>query len=457
MSASSTPTARPRAASAAARLTVTDDLPTPPLPEEMATTLVVGATERLLVALGDVEAGPLHRPLALLGRHLVPPRGGRRVDAGQAADAGPHVALELGPQRAAGGREGQGDDDVRRRGRPRRSRTMPRSTTSLPSSGSMTPRSASRTASGGGGRWRRAPPDTTGAGRVFSGGGRRDPRRRGPRPPRPAQGPRRQHPLRHLPRAGPLAGPARHGRGGRHRSASTSTPCAPTSSGCARSGCSTSPPTTGARPGGPSTGTRSPPSAPSLGLEPPTFPAARPDAARRAPRGPAPAPTTPPPPAASRARSEAAAVDPTACRAPTPSSSSSPGSASTRRRSTTTARSPSASPTARSASWPRPTLTLVCGLHRGLVEGFVDTVGGAEVVEFRDPRRPAPVPGHARPTGSSGAHDHADRHRGLQGQGPHRGRGRGRRSWPSGSPCAPAVAPASPTRCSSTPRSQPTT
>ena len=33
MSASTTPTDSPRAASAAARLTVTDDLPTPPLPD----------------------------------------------------------------------------------------------------------------------------------------------------------------------------------------------------------------------------------------------------------------------------------------------------------------------------------------------------------------------------------------------------------------------------------------
>jgi hypothetical protein len=33
MSASTTPTERPRAAIAAARLTVTDDLPTPPFPD----------------------------------------------------------------------------------------------------------------------------------------------------------------------------------------------------------------------------------------------------------------------------------------------------------------------------------------------------------------------------------------------------------------------------------------
>ena len=43
MSASSTPTLRPVAAMAAARFTVTDDLPTPPLPEATSTTLVVGA------------------------------------------------------------------------------------------------------------------------------------------------------------------------------------------------------------------------------------------------------------------------------------------------------------------------------------------------------------------------------------------------------------------------------
>src|ERR687884_762523 len=40
MSESSTPTARPCAASAAARLTVTDDLPTPPLPDATAYTRV---------------------------------------------------------------------------------------------------------------------------------------------------------------------------------------------------------------------------------------------------------------------------------------------------------------------------------------------------------------------------------------------------------------------------------
>ena len=44
MSASRTPTVRPRRASATARLTVTDDLPTPPLPDATASTRAVGGT-----------------------------------------------------------------------------------------------------------------------------------------------------------------------------------------------------------------------------------------------------------------------------------------------------------------------------------------------------------------------------------------------------------------------------
>ena len=45
MSASITPTVNPSAAIAQARFTVTDDLPTPPLPEATMTTLVVGDSE----------------------------------------------------------------------------------------------------------------------------------------------------------------------------------------------------------------------------------------------------------------------------------------------------------------------------------------------------------------------------------------------------------------------------
>ena len=44
MSASSTPTTKPRRASATARFTVSDDLPTPPLPEATASTRVLAET-----------------------------------------------------------------------------------------------------------------------------------------------------------------------------------------------------------------------------------------------------------------------------------------------------------------------------------------------------------------------------------------------------------------------------
>ena len=91
-------------------------------------------------------------------------------------------------------------------------------------------------------------------------------------PPRRPEGARRQHPLRDLPRARALAAcrwpPPRWPR----RSACTPTPCVPTWSACATSGCSRSrsrpAPGSAAR----STSTRLAAEAPSLGLEPPTFP-----------------------------------------------------------------------------------------------------------------------------------------------------------------------------------------
>ena len=56
MSASSTPTVRPRAASAAARFTVTDDLPTPPLPLAIARTRVVAG-----ISVGSAFSRAFHR------------------------------------------------------------------------------------------------------------------------------------------------------------------------------------------------------------------------------------------------------------------------------------------------------------------------------------------------------------------------------------------------------------
>ena len=76
MSASMTPTVIPRAAMAAARFTVTDDLPTPPLPEATIRTLVVAGTSVSGAFSAHVESGPGHGRGLLLGVELVP----REVD-----------------------------------------------------------------------------------------------------------------------------------------------------------------------------------------------------------------------------------------------------------------------------------------------------------------------------------------------------------------------------------------
>ena len=71
MSASSTPTVRPRAASATARFTVTDDLPTPPLPLAIGEDPGRGAGPRCPArVLARVQAGALHRRRLLLLGHL---------------------------------------------------------------------------------------------------------------------------------------------------------------------------------------------------------------------------------------------------------------------------------------------------------------------------------------------------------------------------------------------------
>ena len=117
MSASRTPTVSPLAASAAARLTVTDDLPTPPLPLATARTRVVDGT-----SVGAACSRALNRArciaadfcscghLAVLDLH--------RAHAGQAADLRLDVLRDLRPQRAAGGGERDVDHDVAVRAHP---------------------------------------------------------------------------------------------------------------------------------------------------------------------------------------------------------------------------------------------------------------------------------------------------------------------------------------------------
>ena len=104
MSASSTPTVRPRAASAAARLTVTDDLPTPPLPLATASTRVVDGT-----SVGAAFSRAFQRArciAAVFCSWVISPYSTVHVgDAGEAAHLRLDVLLDLRPQRAAGGGE----------------------------------------------------------------------------------------------------------------------------------------------------------------------------------------------------------------------------------------------------------------------------------------------------------------------------------------------------------------
>ena len=100
MSASSTPTVRPRAASAAARFTVTDDLPTPPLPLATARTRVVAS-----ISVGSARSRALKRARSIAaafcsGGHLAV----LDLDvghAGEAEDLRLDLGLDLVAQRAA--------------------------------------------------------------------------------------------------------------------------------------------------------------------------------------------------------------------------------------------------------------------------------------------------------------------------------------------------------------------
>ena len=100
MSASSTPTVKPCAATAAARLTVTELLPTPPLPLATASTRQVIGDLGVGGVLAGVPAGLQHHLAALLAGHLAP-LDVHVGDAGVHGDAALDVLLDLGAQRAA--------------------------------------------------------------------------------------------------------------------------------------------------------------------------------------------------------------------------------------------------------------------------------------------------------------------------------------------------------------------
>ena len=110
MSASSTPTVNPSAAIAAARLTVTDDLPTPPLPLATARIRVddgisvLGAFSRAFQRAFSITS---ERSSLVISPQSILTFG----DTGVHGDPGLDVLLDLGAQRAAADRQLDTDRD----------------------------------------------------------------------------------------------------------------------------------------------------------------------------------------------------------------------------------------------------------------------------------------------------------------------------------------------------------
>ncbi len=111
MSASSTPTVRPRRARATARFTVTELLPTPPLPEAMATTRAVSG---MSVAGGSSRAMSRARAMTacFCSASMTPVVTVDRPDAREGPHVQVDVTLDLGPQRASGDGQGHLDRDI---------------------------------------------------------------------------------------------------------------------------------------------------------------------------------------------------------------------------------------------------------------------------------------------------------------------------------------------------------
>ena len=151
MSASTTPTFWPEAASAAARFTVTDDLPTPPLPLATAYTRVseVGWANGISGSGRPPRSWVCSAAPLLVAHHVE--LDADRGHAGQLADRRGDVPGDGVPQRAA--RDGQVDLDDAPSRRRRRSTflTMPSSVIGRWISGSCTPSSAWVTCSALGG------------------------------------------------------------------------------------------------------------------------------------------------------------------------------------------------------------------------------------------------------------------------------------------------------------------
>ena len=150
MSASSRPTRWPRAARATARLTVTELLPTPPLPDATQITRVVAGT-----AVAGASSRTFQRALAIAAERC---SASISVQVMRTSVTPGRAPARVRTSRCSWARSGQ-PAVVRATvtvttpsSSTSAERAMPRSTMSLPSSGSMTPRRARSTSSAVGGR-----------------------------------------------------------------------------------------------------------------------------------------------------------------------------------------------------------------------------------------------------------------------------------------------------------------
>ena len=150
MSASRSPTTRPRRARATARLTVTDDLPTPPLPDDTARTRAVAGMSvdraRSSWALRRARSMSALRSAASISP-MTTSTGARRGG----SPPGSRRRVWSWVRRGQPATVRATSTSTRPSASTATARTMPRSTMLSPSSGSITPSNAARTVSSAGG------------------------------------------------------------------------------------------------------------------------------------------------------------------------------------------------------------------------------------------------------------------------------------------------------------------
>src|SRR5438552_10015956 len=148
MSASRTPTVRPLPARAAARLAVTEDFPTPPFPDAMATTLVLAG-----ISVAGAPSLAFHRARAISAARssgLISPMRTLTAVTPGTEPTRTVTSSRSWVRRGQPATVSATSTTTPPSGATSTERTMSRSTTLSPSSGSITPRRALRTASASG-------------------------------------------------------------------------------------------------------------------------------------------------------------------------------------------------------------------------------------------------------------------------------------------------------------------